>query len=114
MSKSFNKLRNKMSPDTQQRAIAKTHVLAQEMLLAEVRQAKNMSQEKLAEIMNTKQASISKMEKRVDMYISTLRSYIEALGGKLEIYADFPEGKLEIRQFCEGINSKNNFIHPDN
>jgi ribosome-binding protein aMBF1 (putative translation factor) len=99
MSKSFNKLRDKMSLDSQKRAKAKTAVMTQEMLLSEIRQAKNMSQEKLAEVLNTKQASISKIERRVDMYISTLRNYVEALGGKLEIYADFPEGKLEIKQF---------------
>lgn len=101
MSKPFSNLRNKMSADSQKMVKAKTAVMTQELLLAEIRQAKNMSQEKLAELLNTKQASISKMERRVDMYISTLRNYVEALGGKLEIYADFPEGKLEIKQFCD-------------
>lgn len=90
-----------MSSEAQQRVEIKTKVMVQEMLLAEIRQAKNLSQEKLAEILQTKQASISKIERRVDLYISTLRNYIEALGGKLEIYADFPEGKLQIKQFNE-------------
>lgn len=99
MTKSFNRLVKKMSVDAQRRAKAKTEIMTKELLLTEIRQAKNMSQEKLAELLHTKQASISKVERRVDMYISTLRNYIEALGGKLEIYADFPEGKLEIKQF---------------
>jgi hypothetical protein len=39
------------------------------------------------------------MEKRRDMYVSTLRSYIEAMGGQLQIKALFPEGEVEINQF---------------
>jgi hypothetical protein len=41
------------------------------------------------------------MERRTDMYISTLRSYIEAMGGKLDIIARFPDGKVHINQFEE-------------
>ena len=58
-----------------------------------------MSQEELAHILSTKQANISRIERRTDMYISTLRHYIEAMGGQLEILARFPEGIVEINQF---------------
>jgi hypothetical protein len=39
------------------------------------------------------------MEKRTDMYVSTLRSFIQAMGGQLQIKAVFPEGEIEIDQF---------------
>ena len=78
---------------------AKTKVILQEMMLKELRQARVMSQEKLAEELNIKQSSVSKLEHRADIYISTLRSYIEALGGELNIIAKFPEGQIKINLF---------------
>ncbi len=82
---------------------ARAHERAQQMLaempLQELRQARQMSQEKLAELLGGKQASVSKLEHRADMYVSTLRSYVEALGGALEIVARFPDGNVKIRQF---------------
>ena len=45
------------------------------------------------------QPAIAKMERRTDMYISTLRSHIEAMGGVLEITARFPEGAVKINSF---------------
>lgn len=99
MTKPFKILRDKMSPEAQKRAQAKTRVMLQDMLLQELRQAKAMSQEKLADELNIKQSSVSKMEHRTDIYVSTLRSYIEALGGELNIIASFPEGQIRINQF---------------
>ncbi len=58
-----------------------------------------MSKEKLAEELNIKQSSVSKIEHRTDIYVSTLRSYIEALGGELNIIAKFPEGQVRINLF---------------
>jgi len=60
-----------------------------------------MSQERIAEILHTKQANVSRLERRTDMYISTLRSYIEAMGGTLDIVARFPNGEVYINQFEE-------------
>ena len=50
------------------------------MPIAEVRQARQMTQVRLAEVLGVNQGAISKLEKRSDMYLSTLRSYIEAMG----------------------------------
>jgi hypothetical protein len=49
--------------------------------------------------MEVEQSEISRIEKRTDMYVSTLRSYIEAMGGTLRIEARFPDGAVEITQF---------------
>jgi ribosome-binding protein aMBF1 (putative translation factor) len=99
MSKKFSSLRNKMSEQAQQLAHEKTAALFQEMPLQELRQARHLSQERLAELLLTKQANVSRIERRTDMYISTLRSYVEALGGELDIVARFPEGEIHISQF---------------
>ena len=44
---------------------------------------------------------MSKLEQRADVYVSSLRSYIEAVGGRLKIVAEFPEGEIAITNFSE-------------
>ncbi len=99
MSKPFHTLRNKMSKPAQKAAAKKTQNLMQEMPLQELRQALQLSQERLAELLSTQQANVSQIERRTDMYISTLRSYIVAMGGELDIIARFPGGEIRINQF---------------
>ena len=72
-----------------------------EMPLNELRQARALSQVKLAETLHLDQAAVSKIERRMDMYISTLRAYIRAMGGDLEIAAKFPDGEVKIAKFAE-------------
>ena len=99
MTKPFNLLRNKMSPEAQIRVKAKTRKMLEEMPLQELRQARSLTQEQMAKILHVKQASVSKLERRTDMYISTLRTYVKAMGGNLEIVAQFPEGNVKIARF---------------
>ncbi len=99
MAKPFQSLREQMSPEAQAAASCKTQAMLREMPLQELRQARQLSQEQLATILKVKQASISKLERRTDMYISTLRSFITAMGGELEITARFPDGVVRIAQF---------------
>lgn len=70
-----------------------------ELLLKSLREARQVSQEQLAQLLRVRQASISKMEHRLDMRISTLRNIIAGLGGELEIRACFPDGVVRIVQF---------------
>ena len=60
-----------------------------------------MTQESLADILGVKQATVSKLERRTDMYISTLSRFIQAMGGTLEIRARFQDGDVRITQFSE-------------
>jgi len=61
-----------------------------------------MTQQQLAKILNTNQAAVSKLERRADMYLSTLRGFIKAMGGDLEIRAVFPDtGVIVITGFGE-------------
>ncbi|KJH83321.1 MULTISPECIES: XRE family transcriptional regulator [Pseudomonadaceae] len=101
MARKFADLRAKMSPEAQARVEAKAQKLLAEMPLNELRQARGLSQKMLAELLHVQQPSIAKMEKRTDMYISTLRSHIEAMGGQLEVVARFPDGSVKISNFAE-------------
>jgi ribosome-binding protein aMBF1 (putative translation factor) len=101
MAKKFEHLRSKMSPEAQAMADKKAQAMLAEMPLNELRQARGLSQKKLAEALHIQQPAIAKMERRTDMYISTLRSHIEAMGGKLEVLASFPEGTVKINNFSD-------------
>lgn len=101
MPKSFDDLINNMSPEARQIIQEKTNYYLEEMLIKEIREARKLSQEQIAEALNIKQAAVSKMERRTDMYLSTLKKVIQAMGGELELIAKFPEGAIKINQFSE-------------
>ena len=101
MARKFSDLRAQMSPEARVRAESKAQALLAEMPLNELRQARGLSQKMLAEVLHVQQPSIAKLEKRADMYISTLRSHIEAMGGELEVVARFPDGAVKISNFSE-------------
>lgn len=99
MAKNFDILRSRMSPESLARSHEKANRYRAEMALDELREARQLTQEALAEILNVKQAAISKLERRADMYVSTLRSVIKGMGGELRIEAVFPDGKVTIKRF---------------
>ena len=99
MAKPFNILKQKMSPAARARAQEQTAKMLEELPLYELRTARSMTQENLARILGVNQAAVSKMERRTDMYVSTLREFIAAMGGDLEITARFPGGSVRINQF---------------
>ena len=101
MAKKFSELEAKMSPQSRERSDALHKNMLAEMPLNELRQARALSQVKLAETLHVNQAAVSKIERRTDMYISTLRAYIRAMGGELEIVAKFPDGEVKIANFAE-------------
>ena len=74
-------------------------LIVEEATLRQLREARERSQEELARTLHVNQAAVSKLERRTDLYLSTLRNYIEAMGGKLEIIARFPDQAVRIRQF---------------
>lgn len=98
---SFAELRARMSPDAKAKAEAEALRLGEEMDLAEVRRALKLSQEEIGQTLQIGQGSVAKIEKRADMYVSTLRRFIEAMGGELEIVARFPDHTVKITNFSE-------------
>jgi len=85
-----------MSPESKARVAARVKAELAKMPLHQLRNARELTQTRLAEVLEMDQGNISKLEKRTDMYLSTLRSYIEAMGGVLEIRAVFPDGEVQI------------------
>lgn len=99
MTKKYSELRAQMSPESRERAELKARVMLAEMPLNELRQARGLSQKMLAEVLHVQQPAVAKLEKRTDMYISTLRSHIEAMGGELDVVARFPDGEVKVSNF---------------
>ena len=99
MAKKFSELRAKMSPEAQAKAEALAKRYLAELPLDELRVARNMSQENLAQVLGVRQNAVSKLERRTDMYVSSLRNVIRAMGGDLRIEAVFPDGVVLIDQF---------------
>ena len=101
MARKFAELRARMAPASRSRSEARARKMLAEMPLNELRQARGLSQKVLADVLQVQQPSIAKLEKRTDMYISTLRSHIEAMGGELEVIARFPDGAVRISNFSD-------------
>lgn len=98
MSENFDELKKELSPEARKRVEQRREEIRANLPLQELRQAREYTQQQLADSLGVDQSSVSKMERRTDMYLSTLRSYVEAMGGELEIRARFPEGHFAIDQ----------------
>jgi transcriptional regulator with XRE-family HTH domain len=96
MAKSFDKLRRKMPPTRQSKARARTDTMVADLALAELRRNFGVTQEQLARLPDIRQAAISKIERRDDVLLSTLTTYVRALGGELEIMARFGDHALRL------------------
>lgn len=102
MAKKFSELRAKMSPAAKERSDQEFRRMVEEMPLNKLRNARKLTQQSLAKALNVNQSEVSKIENRADVYVSTLASYVEAMGGKLEIRAVFGDGAtVKINQFEE-------------
>jgi hypothetical protein len=96
---SFARLRARLSPASRARAERKARALHAEMDMADLRRAMRLSQVELARQLRVGQAAVAKLEKRTDMYVSTLRRFIEAMGGELHVVAKFPSHDVRIGNF---------------
>jgi transcriptional regulator with XRE-family HTH domain len=97
----FKKLQATMTPEARKRADAKYRQLIQELALDELRAARDLTQEELARTLGVNQPAVSRIERKADMYVSTLANFVKAMGGKLEIRAVFPDGEVRISQFSD-------------
>jgi transcriptional regulator with XRE-family HTH domain len=99
MPKKFAELRGQMSRDRRVRNAERASAILTAMGLAELRGALDITQEDLAYRLSISQSSVSRLERRGDMHISTLRQVVAALGGELHLSAVFPDGAVELDQF---------------
>lgn len=101
MAKKFSQLSAGMSAQAQAQAGKMAEAMLAEMPLNEFREARELSQQVLGEILQMSLPAIAQLEYRTDLYLSTLRRQIEAKGGRLEVVAHFPEGAVKISHFAD-------------
>ena len=94
MARNIDDIINKL-PAAQRKKIERraAELIAEEMSLQQLRRARKLTQQKMAKSLHIGQEGISKLEKRSDLLISTLRGYVEAMGGQLSLVAEFPDRK---------------------
>jgi DNA-binding XRE family transcriptional regulator len=80
-------------PQDQQREIEAeaAQLMAQELTLRDLRKALALTQTRMAEALSISQDGVSRIEKRSDFLLSTLQSYVAAMGGRLRLVAEFPD-----------------------
>jgi DNA-binding XRE family transcriptional regulator len=97
--RNFNELRQKArerDPDWEQNVAERQQAMQDALALAQLRQSRHITQVQLADTLGISQGNVSRLEARSDVYLSTLRSYVEALGGHLEIAAVFPDERVPV------------------
>ncbi len=96
--KPFAELAAKVKADPVRRARIETEkrAMLDALALAEVRTQRGITQQAMAGELGVTQANISRIEHEEDLYLSTLRGYVAALGGELEVNAVFPDGKVTL------------------
>ena len=91
MARNVNDIIKKLSAAQRKKVETRAaQLIAEEMTLREVRKARKLTQQKIAKSLRIGQEGVSKIEKRSDLLISTLRGYVEAMGGHLSLVAEFP------------------------
>lgn len=92
MAKNVNDIITKLTPAQRKKVESRAaQLIAEEMTLQQLRKARKLTQQKLARSLHIGQDGICKLEKRSDLLISTLRDYVEAMGGNLSLVAEFPD-----------------------
>lgn len=99
MAHKWEDLRHKLPSDKRAEIDRRAQNEIRNLSLNQLREARNLTQMNLAQVLNVNQGAVSKLERRADMYVSTLRSYLKAMGAELEIKAVFPDGEVVIDQF---------------
>ena len=101
MARKWGEVRKQLSAEREARVRRHVQEELLRLSLRQLRAARNLTQENLARTLNIKQSAVSRLEQRTDMYVSTLRSYLKAMGAELQVKAVFPDGEVEIEQFEE-------------
>ena len=97
----FDELTKGFTSERRARVDAHKAELRAAMPLHELRRARAMTRKAVGDALKVKQPAVAKLERRADMYVSNLRAYIEAMGGRLNIVAEFPQGSVVITNFSE-------------
>ncbi len=94
MAMSLESVLKSLPPEMRAEIAARTQeMIEEEMTLRDLRSVQHLTQERVAELLGVEQDSVSRMERRADMLLSTMSSYVEAMGGRLRLVAEFPNRK---------------------
>jgi predicted XRE-type DNA-binding protein len=99
MARKFAELRAKLTPEAQARSAALAEGMLVEMQLQELRKSRKFTQVEVAQALEIEQTAVSKLEHREDMFVSTLRDYVKALGGELHMVATFPDAEIRVHPY---------------
>jgi transcriptional regulator with XRE-family HTH domain len=100
--KTLDQIISNLPTERRARVAARTRqLIAEETALRSLRKARQLTQERMAELLNIGQDSVSRIENRSDLLLSTLRSYVEAMGGSLRLIVEFPDGVAELSSIGE-------------
>lgn len=99
MARRFSELRNRMGPERRARNAERTAALVAAIDLAELRGARNLTQEELAERLKFSPSNVSRLEHRDDILLSSLRQVVEAMAGELRVEAVFPDGGVRLTRY---------------
>ena len=105
MPTSVDEIIKKLSPAQRTRVEARAaQLIAEEMTLRELRHARKLTQVRMAKKLGITQDSVSRLEKRSDLLLSTLRKAVQAMGGNLSLVAEFPDRKPVVLSGIAGEN----------
>src|SRR4051812_27238497 len=105
--KSLDQLLKELPASRRKRVEAKAaQLIAEELSLRELRRARKLTQEKVASKLGIGQDQVSRLEQRSDLLLSTLRAYVEAMGGRLTLVAEFPDRKPVVLQGIMTIDAE--------
>jgi transcriptional regulator with XRE-family HTH domain len=100
--KTLDQIISNLPAERRAKVAARTRqLIAEETALRSLRKARQLTQERMAELLNIGQDSVSRIENRSDLLLSTLKSYVEAMGGSLRLIVEFPDGVAELSSIGE-------------
>jgi len=106
MTVSLEEILNQMPEDERAEVFRRADEIRQEINLREMRRLRKLTQARLSKKLKIGQEGVSRIEKRTDLYLSTLRSYVEGLGGKLSLIVEFPDrAPVVLSGFGEGTEA---------
>ena len=88
----WSDIKARIKPATRARIEAEGRRLSDDLHLSQLRKARGLTQETMADLLGVSQAEVSKMERRTELYVGTLRKFIEAMNGELVLAARFSDG----------------------
>jgi len=116
MSVSHDEVMESLTPERRARIKTKAkEIFEEEMTLRDLRTVQHLTQARLAELLGVEQDSVSRMERRTDMLLSTMTSFVEAMGGKLSLIAEFPNRRpytVKLSDLASKAQKSNTFKNP--